>query len=86
MSSIPMKVQLDVYRKCAWMCRMPACLCPYGRHIDAWLPPDDDWASTIDHIIPKSLGGTNAFTNLRAAHRKCNAERGNGRQVPAVAS
>lgn len=32
---------------------------------------------TIDHILPKSLGGTNDMANLRLAHKKCNRRRGN---------
>lgn len=32
---------------------------------------------TLDHVNPKSLGGSNHAHNLRLAHQKCNAERGN---------
>lgn len=32
---------------------------------------------SIDHIIPKSLGGTNDMANLRLAHKRCNIIRGN---------
>lgn len=32
---------------------------------------------TLDHIIPRSLGGSNAITNLRLMCRDCNEERGN---------
>lgn len=32
-------------------------------------------ALTADHIIPKSLGGTYAKTNLQPAHLVCNRER-----------
>lgn len=32
---------------------------------------------TVDHIIPKSRGGTNHDCNLRLLCRKCNMERGN---------
>jgi 5-methylcytosine-specific restriction endonuclease McrA len=34
--------------------------------------------ATIDHIRPKSLGGTNELENLRLAHRSCNGSRSNG--------
>lgn len=32
--------------------------------------------ATIDHIIPRSKGGTNDWSNLRLAHARCNRERG----------
>jgi 5-methylcytosine-specific restriction endonuclease McrA len=32
---------------------------------------------TLDHIKPKSLGGSNAITNLRLMCAPCNRERGN---------
>lgn len=31
---------------------------------------------TEDHYIPRSKGGTNALSNLRLAHRRCNQNRG----------
>lgn len=34
-------------------------------------------ALTVDHIIPKSLGGTNDNSNLQPAHAKCNRLRQN---------
>lgn len=33
---------------------------------------------TMDHVIPKSLGGKRTPANLRLAHAKCNRDRGNG--------
>lgn len=33
---------------------------------------------TIDHINPKSKGGSDKLTNLRLAHPGCNQERGAG--------
>jgi hypothetical protein len=33
--------------------------------------------ATIDHIVPKSLGGTSTFTNCVAACFKCNSKKGN---------
>ncbi len=32
---------------------------------------------TLEHLIPKSLGGSNAFENLYLACRHCNQSRGN---------
>lgn len=33
---------------------------------------------TRDHVVPLSRGGTNEWSNLRPAHRRCNSGRGNG--------
>lgn len=38
----------------------------------------------MDHIQPRSLGGSDSFNNLRAAHGLCNIRRGNGREVVAT--
>ena len=32
--------------------------------------------ATIEHILPRSLGGTNELNNLSIAHRRCNSEKG----------
>ncbi len=32
---------------------------------------------SLDHVIPKSKGGTNDIGNLRLAHKSCNGRRGN---------
>lgn len=43
-------------------------LCPWcGNHIGSEGNPE--------HIIPKSMGGTDAYENIAAAHRSCNAKR-----------
>jgi 5-methylcytosine-specific restriction endonuclease McrA len=34
--------------------------------------------ATLDHIVPRSLGGRSTLDNLKLAHRKCNERRGNG--------
>lgn len=33
--------------------------------------------SSIEHVIPKSKGGTDRYRNLTLSHRKCNSKRGN---------
>jgi 5-methylcytosine-specific restriction endonuclease McrA len=30
----------------------------------------------VDHVVPRALGGPDIISNLRAAHRSCNARRG----------
>jgi 5-methylcytosine-specific restriction endonuclease McrA len=37
---------------------------------------DQDVRPTRDHLIPRSLGGTNAMGNLKLAHAHCNRRRG----------
>ena len=34
------------------------------------------WAASVDHVVPKSRGGSNDQTNLRLAHKRCNGRRG----------
>lgn len=44
------------------------------------LPDHERWwlhplAVTVDHIVPVIDGGSNALSNLRPAHRRCNSRR-----------
>lgn len=39
--------------------------------------PRADDPFVADHIVPRSLGGNDAATNLLPAHRSCNGRRGN---------
>jgi hypothetical protein len=34
--------------------------------------------ASLDHILPRSKGGSSSLENLRATHKVCNAERGSG--------
>jgi len=61
-----------VYERDKWQCMMPECVCPFGRDIDPGLRRDSQWSATVDHVKPRSRGGTNRRKNLRAAHKKCN--------------
>lgn len=38
---------------------------------------ESDDGPTIDHIVPRSLGGTNELANLQLAHWRCNRAKGN---------
>jgi len=49
-----------------------------GEPIDQAIPYPHPMAATLDHIVPVSVGGTHAVTNLQAAHMKCNASKGGG--------
>lgn len=46
--------------------------------------PIRDDAATMEHIVPRSQGGSNAMENLALAHSYCNNVRGNGdpRNIP----
>jgi hypothetical protein len=37
---------------------------------------DGPWRATVDHLVPRSRGGTSQLDNLRLAHRRCNNRRG----------
>lgn len=39
--------------------------------------------ATLEHLIPRSWGGTDARTNLAVACKPCNDERGPGKRWPA---
>ena len=56
----------------------PKCwICGYA--IDLTAAVDADGEFSIDHVIPRSIGGGQlGINNLRPAHRLCNAIRGNG--------
>lgn len=41
---------------------------------------DDLYPLTVDHIIPKSLGGSDELENLQPMCAGCNVKKGNGRQ------
>ena len=48
--------------------------------IDANAPPDDTsnpWRPSLDHILPRSKGGSHDRENMQLTHHRCNAKRGN---------
>jgi hypothetical protein len=62
---------------------MPVCLHvdengEVDRAINRKLGPESPWAATVDHIIPRALGGSSKAVNLRAAHAKCNNDAAHG--------
>ena len=34
------------------------------------------YANTIDHVVPRALGGGNSYTNCVASCKKCNSKKG----------
>lgn len=55
-----------------WVCQL--CL----QDVDQRLRAPHPWSATVDHVIPKSEGGTMRLDNLQLAHRVCNQQRHNG--------
>lgn len=43
---------------------------------DPLADPSSDWFPSLDHIVPRSRGGSDDIGNLRTAHRWCNSVRG----------
>lgn len=62
--------RMAIYERDDWMCH----LC--GDRVDADAEFNDDMAPSLDHLIPRSLGGSDDPSNLKTAHRGCNARRG----------
>lgn len=46
-----------------------------GRPIDLRISRTEPGGYTLDHVIPKSMGGPHVLANLRPAHRRCNLAR-----------
>lgn len=38
---------------------------------------DTRWGPSVDHVLPRSRGGSHELTNLALAHRSCNSRKGN---------
>ncbi len=57
----------DRDRWTCWVC---------GGEVDPLAVPGSPHAASVDHVVPRSRGGTNDPANLRLAHRRCNGQRG----------
>lgn len=64
-------VRLSLYERDSWVCH----LC--GAPVDAASHYNDVLAPTLDHLVPRSRGGSDEPSNLLTAHRACNSSRGN---------
>lgn len=58
-----------------WICQLCGDKIPKGQDYD---PRDCDLYPSIDHIVPRSAGGTDDDWNLQAAHWGCNVRKGAG--------
>lgn len=48
-----------------------------GLPIDLSVPRMEPGGLSVDHVLPRSRGGTDDLSNLRPAHRRCNVRRQN---------
>lgn len=73
--AISLRIRWAIYRRDNFACRLCGELVnfrDYCNNIDG---------PTLDHIIPRSLGGSDEIENLRLACRMCNSKRGNGQRT-----
>ena len=52
-----------------------------GQPVDKTLSGRDRMGPTLDHLVPRARGGTNARSNLRLAHLSCNSAKRAGVQA-----
>jgi len=67
---IAVKHRHELYERDGWICQLCGDPCDPSQ-------PNGDMGPSLDHIVPRSLGGGDEDSNLRTAHRLCNARRGN---------
>lgn len=77
---VPRSVRLEVYERDGWICQL--CSGP----VDPDADPLDNWAATLDHIVPRShtLIPDHRPENLQLAHRWCNSVKGDERYYTAA--
>ena len=64
-------VPADVYERDGWICG----LC--GDDVDRDLNYPDPMSVSLDHIVPVSLGGMHAMSNVQCSHLFCNLSKNN---------
>ena len=62
--------RMALFARDGWACQI--CSEP----VDYLADPHSDWYPSLDHIVPRSRGGSDDVSNLRLAHRWCNSVRG----------
>ena len=63
------KLRVEIYERDGWVCHL--CDEPVDRVADF----NDDLAPSLDHLQPRSKGGSDDPDNLATAHRLCNSRR-----------
>lgn len=64
------KLRLELYERDDWTCYL--CESPVDRDGD----PNGNRAPSLDHVMPRSKGGTHDPSNLKTACRSCNSRKG----------
>lgn len=72
--TLPHSTRLAIYERDGWKCGL--CSADVDR---ALIGSHSPWRPSLDHIIPRSSGGSHDPSNLRLAHVWCNSVRGAGR-------
>lgn len=71
---IPHSARLSIYARDAWTCWI--CEGPVDGSL---IGSRDQWRPSLDHVIPRSRGGSDDVTNLSLAHLWCNVARNDER-------
>lgn len=81
----PIRGKAERPRKVRALIRRDGLVCCYcGGVIRLGLPMNDKGALSIEHVIPRSEGGTHELANLKLAHRGCNSYHGGRRTRPGL--
>lgn len=64
------EIRLELHERDGWVCHLCGELTDRNAHFN------DDIYPSLDHILARSLGGTDGPENLATAHRICNSVRG----------
>ena len=70
----------DVYERDEWVCNI--CSAPVDRNL-VW---PDPMSSSLDHVLPLSLGGHHTMENVALAHLSCNVRKGNRVEADAMSA
>ena len=74
---IPKSQRMAIYERDNWTCWL--CLEVVNREL---IGTTDPWRPSLDHVTPRSQGGSDLPNNLRIAHNWCNCVRSDGKYTP----